>query len=76
MTGRELIVYILENGLENDDIFKDGGIVGFIPVEKAAVKWGVGNQTVYAFILSDVIDWIQIGDTLMVRDSDKPIFIG
>ena len=30
MTGRELIVYILENGLENEPIFKNGKPIGFI----------------------------------------------
>lgn len=35
MTGRELIIYILENGLEDEQIIQDGMIVmknlGYIP---------------------------------------------
>ena len=34
MTGRELILYILQNGLENEEVFKDGIFVGFIPEEE------------------------------------------
>lgn len=46
MTGRALIIYILENNLENKEIFKDGKIVGFISVSEAASKFNVGVGTV------------------------------
>ena len=46
MTGRDLIVYILENGLEDEPIVKDGAIIGFMSVSQAAVKWDVGEATV------------------------------
>ena len=38
MTGRELILYILENGLENEPVIKNGTFVGFMTVTQAAEK--------------------------------------
>lgn len=50
MTGRELIVYILQNNLENEPVFKDGRFIGFNTVGDAAQKTGVGQATVHAWI--------------------------
>ena len=44
MTGRELIVYILENHLENISI-TDKNFMNLITVEKAAIKFNVGIET-------------------------------
>lgn len=49
MTGRELIMYILENGLENEPVFKDGTFVGFMTVTQAAEKMDVGLATIFAW---------------------------
>ena len=46
MTGRELIVYILENGLENEPVIKDGKFIGFKTVSEVAVSMNVGVATV------------------------------
>lgn len=46
MTGRELIIYILENGLEDEPVFKDGMFMGLMTVGQAAAKWDVGAATV------------------------------
>jgi hypothetical protein len=50
MTGRELILYILENGLENEPVFKDGKFIGFTTPDEVAVKLNVGPATVHAWI--------------------------
>lgn len=50
MTGRDLIIYILENGLEDKELFNDGLSTLFISTEEAAVKWGCGSATVKALI--------------------------
>lgn len=50
MTGRDLIVYILANNLENEPVFKDGKFVGFITASEAAQKTDVGLATVHAWI--------------------------
>lgn len=38
MTGKELIIYILQYNLENEEMFEDGKFVGFIAEEEMAVK--------------------------------------
>ena len=50
MTGRELIIYILENGLENEPVIKDGKFVGFNTASEVAVKMDVGVATVEALL--------------------------
>lgn len=51
MTGRELIIYILENGLEDVEIFSEGFYYPlFITPEAAAIKWGCGPATIKAMI--------------------------
>ena len=48
MTGRDLILYILRNGLENEPVFQNGKFIGFITVGEAAEKLNVGIPTVEA----------------------------
>ena len=55
MTGRELIIYILENHLENEQIFEDGRILGFMSVSEAALKFGVGISTICVWVRLGVI---------------------
>ena len=50
MTGRDLIVYILSNGLENNPVFKDGKFIGFISAGEAAAKLNVGVATICALV--------------------------
>lgn len=49
MTGRELILYILENELEDEDILKDGKFVGLKTLADVAEECGVGTSTVQAW---------------------------
>lgn len=50
MTGKELIMYILENNLENTELVKDGETFGFTSVTKAAIELEVGIATMNAWI--------------------------
>lgn len=47
MTGRDLIIYILANGLEDEEVFQDGKFIGFVTAGEAAAKLGVGVATIY-----------------------------
>lgn len=58
MTGRELIMYILENNLEDEQIFKDGKLIGFMTIEEVAAKNNVGRET--------VITWLKLGKVKFV----------
>lgn len=66
MTGRELIVYILQNHLEDEPVFKDGTFVGFNSESEFAAKMNVGTGTVRAWADMKVIEAIKIGDELYI----------
>ena len=60
MTGRELIVYILENGLEDEPVFENGKFIGFVTAEEAAVKKHVGVATIQAWIDLCIVDGVNV----------------
>ena len=64
MTGKELILYILENDLENEDVIKDGIFIWLMDEKEAAVKFDVGVATIRAWYVCGQIDGIKIGDHL------------
>ena len=67
MTGRELIMYILENHLEDESVFQNGTFVGYVSDVKFAEILGVGVATVRAWIMMGRIkDAIMIGDAMFV----------
>lgn len=71
MTGRDLIVYILANGLENEPVVKDGTFIGFISIGEAAIRMNVGLATIYAWIIQERIDYVRIGDTFYIPANFK-----
>lgn len=66
MTGRELIIYILANGLEDEPIYEDGKILGFITAIEAAEKFNVGLATIKVWINEGMLDGIRIGEELYI----------
>lgn len=73
MTGKEVIMYILQNDLENEVVIKDGIFVGFMSEEEAAVKFGVGVATIRVWNLCGMLNGIKIGDRLyFLRNSNDP----
>ena len=73
MTGKELILYILQNNLEDTIVLQDGVFVGFMTEEEAAVKFGVGVATVRAWYHCNMIKGTQIGDSLyFLKDVAAP----
>lgn len=67
MTGRELIMYILENHLEDEPVFQNGTFVGYMSDKKFAETLGVGLATVRAWILlGGINDAIMIGDNMYI----------
>lgn len=73
MTGKELILYILQNNLEDTVVLKDGVFVGFMTEEEAAVKFGVGIETIRAWYTCKWIKGTKIGDSLyFLKDVADP----
>ena len=67
----ELILYILENHLEDEPVFKDGTFVGFVPVNEAAAKMGVGSATIIALAGQDKLDYIVVGGKHYISNISK-----
>lgn len=64
MTGKELVLYILQNNLEDTVVLKDGFFVGFMTETEAAVKFGVGVATIRAWYYCNWLKGTLIGDSL------------
>lgn len=64
MTGRDLIIYIMQNNLEDEVVLKDGFFVGFMDENGAAAKFGVGVWTIRAWFAIGAINGIQVGEKL------------
>lgn len=64
MTGRELMLYILEHNLENEVVIKDGIFVWLMTDEEAAVKFNVGVATIRAWYVCGMLSGTKIGDQL------------
>lgn len=67
MTGKELILYILQNNLENTIIIENGFFTGFMNTEEAAVRFNVGVETIRAWYNCKWLNGTKIGDTLYFR---------
>lgn len=61
MTGRDLIIYIIQNGLENEPVYEDGKILGFMNELEAAVKFNVNTATIRVWIGLKMLDGVLIG---------------
>lgn len=73
MTGRDLILYILENNLENEIVFKDGIFIGLMSEEEAAVKFNVGVSTIGVYNTLKMLDGIEINGRLyFLRNAKDP----
>lgn len=73
MTGKELILYILENDLENEVVIKDGVFIWLMDEKEAAVKFDVGVATVRAWYACGQLDGTKIGDHLyFLRNAKDP----
>lgn len=66
MTGRDLIIYILNNNLEDRPVFENGKILGFMTVAEAAEKLNVGTATVRAWTDLKYIESIRIGEQIYI----------
>lgn len=60
MTGKELIIYILENNLENETV------LNVMTVDEAAVKYEVGVETIKAWCKLGVIPSIKLNEEFYI----------
>ena len=71
MTGRDLVIFILKNRLEDAIIFEDGDIPGYMTVGQASEKWNVGEATVSTWIEMSKIHTITVGNETYIREDTK-----
>lgn len=75
MTGRDLIVYILTNKLEDEDVFKNGtflDFLGFLPIQEVSERMGVGVATINALIRLGKVSSLTINNTVYVSHNLVP----
>ena len=72
MTGKEMILYILENNLEDSEIFKDGRFLDFLTVSEAAVKFNVGEATAKTWLEPRLLDGLQTGKVYYIPRTSEP----
>ena len=75
MTGRDLIIYILENHLEDEELFKDGKIPGLLTYEEAAVKFAVGKETIIAWVKLGYLKSFKIYGRSYISETEEPTYI-
>lgn len=66
MKGRDLIIYILENHLEDEDVLSDLKKIGLYSIQETAVILSVGEETVKAWCKMGKIDHTTIGGDIYV----------
>lgn len=71
MTGRDLIIYILQNGLEDESVFKDGKFIGFKTITEVAEELNVGVETVKVWCKLNMIEHVKVDyvDTYLIPDN-------
>lgn len=73
MTGKELILYILQNNLENEIVVRDGVFIWLMDENEAAVKFGVGLATIRAWYACGMLNGTKIGERLyFLRNINDP----
>lgn len=66
MSGRDLIIYILQNDLEDEPVFKDGKLLGFMTASEAAVKFEVGMATIQTWYTDGYLEGFMIRNQLYI----------
>lgn len=66
MTGRDLIIYILQNNLEDEPVFKDGKLLGFKTINEVAVENCVGCETVKVWTQLDMIPHVNLLTPILI----------
>ena len=74
MTGRDLIIYILQNNLEDVPIALDGKFLNLLSETEAAAKFGVGKATVRVWFKRGMLRGVQLGDEVYIYpDAKAPV---
>ena len=73
MTGKDLMLYILQNDLLEVPVFKDGHFLDCLTIPDAAVHYQVGEATIRTWVSLNMIKSIQIGDNVYIPKNEQPM---
>lgn len=65
-TGRDLIIYILQNHLEDEPIVTENSLLGFINIAEYAAKNNMGVATATSLFYLGKIPGFKIGNNIFV----------
>ena len=71
MTGRDLILYILANNLEDEPVFEKGKFIGFVTTSDVAQQNNVGLATVHAGICQERLDSVAVTEGIYIPANYK-----
>lgn len=74
MEGRELIIYILEHGLENESIFSEEFLKFMPSIESVAIEFNVGVATVEVWVQNNCLQAFEINDKTYITPSSLNTF--
>ena len=66
MTGRDLIIYILSNNLEDEPVFMDKGFLNLMSESDAAIKLDVGVATIRTLLELGLIKGVRVGEEVYI----------
>ena len=66
LTAKEWMVYILQNELEDEPLFKDGKPLGFLTISEAAAKFDVGGATIHLWMKDYGLPFVTIGGQIFI----------
>ena len=75
MTGRDLIIYILKNGLEDEPVFKNGNFIGFVSSGEAAIALKTGLATINCLSNTGALSHIEIKNATYIPITDLQEYI-
>lgn len=80
MTGKDLIIYILKNDLEDKPVFENGKLLGFMSLTEAAIKLDVGVATIRAWCDLKMIEYFNFGGIIYIPadvtvPTEKPDYV-
>lgn len=71
MTGKDLIIYILDQNLENKILFDDkNNLIGYISAEKASTEYNTNIETIKMLYERNIIRGFTIDDSLYILIDD------
>jgi hypothetical protein len=71
MTGKDLVIYIIENNLLDEPVYSDDKLIGFMTVGEAAVKFNVGVNTIRTWQSIGLLSGIVIANELFIPANAK-----